>query len=115
MARNVTWGFPRSRVTAHDSSAPSGSAEIRHPYHPLRGKRFPILKSRCVRGVDCLVLQGSESGTFSVARDWTDRAQPDAYRDANVAPCFLRVETLLQLLEIIDSQDAKIEVDRNDA
>jgi len=81
-------------------------------YHPLRGKRFPILKSRCVRGVECLVLKGSEAGTFSVPRDWTDRGHPDAYRDANVAPCFLRLETLLQVVEILGEQDKEIEVDR---
>ena len=86
--------------------------EITHPYHPLRGKHFPFLKSRCVRGVECLILQGSESGTFSVPIDWTDRMRPDAYRDANVAPGFLRLEILLQVVEIMNSQCAKTEVDR---
>jgi hypothetical protein len=86
-------------------------AQIIHPYHPLCGKHFPILKSRCVRGVECLVLRGSESGTFSVPRDWTDRAHPDAYRDADVAPRFLRLETLLQVVEIMKAQDQEIKVD----
>ena len=103
--------FRRSRVIAHDSSAPSGLAEIIHPYHPLRGQPFRILKSRCVRGVECLVLQGSESGTFSVPRVWTDRAHPDAYRDANVAPRILTLETLLLVVEIMKVQDQKIKVD----
>ena len=84
----VRSAYRRPRATAHDPSAPSGSVEIMHPYHPLRGKRFPFLKSRCVRGVDCLILQGSESGTFSVPIDWTDRMRPNAYLDANVAPNF---------------------------
>ncbi len=86
--------------------------EITHPYHPLRGKRFPFLKSRCVRGVECLILQGSESGTFSVPTDWTDRMRPNAYVDANVTPRFLRLETLLQVIEVMDSQCEKTEVDR---
>ena len=75
-----------------------------HPYHPLRGKQFPILKSRCVRGVECLVLKGSEPGTFAVPRDWTDHATPDAYQDASVAPSCLRLETLLKIVEIINAQ-----------
>ncbi len=112
MAQNVTWAFRRSQVTAHDSNAPSGSAEIVHAYHPLHGKRFPILKSRRVRGVECLILQGSESGTFSVPRQWTDRAIPDAYRDADVSPRFLKLETLLEVVELIRTCDTKIEVDR---
>jgi hypothetical protein len=78
-----------------------------HPYHPLCGKYFPILKSRCVRGVECLVLQGSASGTFSVPLAWTDRARPNLYRDANVSPRLLKLETLLQIVELIDSKDHK--------
>ena len=82
-----------------------------HPFHPLRGKRFPILKSRCVRGVECLVLKGSESGTFSVPRDWTDHAHPDPYLDAMVSPRILRLETLLSVIEVIHALAMKSEVD----
>ena len=83
-----------------------------HPYHPLHGKRFPILTSRCVRGVECLILHGSESGTFSVPRQWTDRAIPDAYHDADVSPRFLKLETLLEVVDLIRIHDTKIEVDQ---
>jgi hypothetical protein len=48
-----------------------------------------------------LILQGSESGTFSVPRRWTDRAIPDAYRDADVSPRFLKLETLLEVVDLI--------------
>ena len=82
-----------------------------HPFHPLRGKQFAVLKSRCVRGVECLVLKGSESGTFAVPRDWTDRARPDAYRDAEVTPRFLRLESLLSIVELAKSNSKKSEVD----
>jgi hypothetical protein len=69
--------------------------------------RFPILKSRCVRSVECLILQGSPSGTFSVRRAWTDRAQPNAYHDANVPDRVLTLETLLRIVELIDSPATK--------
>jgi hypothetical protein len=103
MGVSVRWGLRRSHLTAHDSSAPSGSVEIVHPFHPLRGKQFAVLKSRVVRGVECLVLKGSESGTFAVPRDWTDQARPDAYRDAEVMPRFLRLEYLLPIVELSNS------------
>ena len=77
--------------------------EIVHPFHPLRGKQFAVLKSRCVRGVECLVLKGSDSGTFAVPRDWTDQARPDVYRDADVAPRFLKLESLLSIIELSNS------------
>jgi hypothetical protein len=38
--------------------------------------------------------------------------RPNAYVDANVAPRFLRLETLLQIAEILDFQDTITEVDR---
>jgi hypothetical protein len=74
--------------------------EIRHPFHPLRGKQFAVLKSRLVRGVECLILKGSESGTFAVPREWTDQARPDAYRDAELAPRLLLFESLLSIVEL---------------
>jgi hypothetical protein len=38
--------------------------------------------------------------------------RPNAYVDANVAPRFLRLETLLQIVKIMDFQDTTTEVDR---
>ena len=78
-----------------------------HPFHPLRGKQFAVLKSRLVRGVECLILKGSESGTFAVPRDWTDQARPDAYRDAEIAPRFLKLDSLLSIVELSNSISEK--------
>jgi hypothetical protein len=57
---------------------PSGCAEITHPFHPLKGKSFVILKCRSVAGVETLVLQGSSRGTFAVPKEWTDQFDPCA-------------------------------------
>jgi hypothetical protein len=42
-----------------------GWAEICHPFHPLRGQRFPVLKKRRIAGNDTLILRGLDCGTFS--------------------------------------------------
>jgi Family of unknown function (DUF5372) len=63
-----------------------GSAEITHPFHPLRGQRFPILKRRRVRGVDTLLLQGTTLGSFAVSREWTDQANPPLVSSNKAAP-----------------------------
>jgi hypothetical protein len=55
-----------------------GSAEVTHPYHPLRGQRFVVLKVRHVSGVETLSLRHAELGSFAMAREWTDWAPPDA-------------------------------------
>ena len=54
-----------------------------------------------MRGVECLILKGSESGTFAVPRDWTDLARPDADHDAGIDPRRLELESLLALVEFL--------------
>jgi hypothetical protein len=81
-----------------------GWAEIRHPFHPLRGQRFEVLKTRRIAGVDTLILREMERGSFSVAREWTDWADlplsdslgiPTRRLDARL---LLELATLLELL-----------------
>ncbi|MBI4876358.1 MAG: hypothetical protein HY822_17110 [Acidobacteria bacterium] len=72
--------------TALESSSHWGWAEIRHPFHPLRGQRFEVLKERRLAGVDTLILCEVERGTFSVAREWTDWADPSLYDSLGLPP-----------------------------
>ena len=101
MGGNVRWASPRSAPTAQSDSSPLGWAEIRHPFHPLRGESFLILKQRRVAGVDTLVLRGLERGSFSVARDWTDRADPCPYQALGLLPRF-DVTLLLELAKLLE-------------
>jgi hypothetical protein len=94
-------GSRQSKVIAPSCSKPSGSVEITHPFHPLFGQRFFVLKFRTVLGVDCVILKGSPSGTFSVPRNWTSLPRNDRYQDAGVAPRILRLESLLELSKLV--------------
>ena len=49
-----------------------GSTAITHPFHPLRGQRFPVLKIRRVSGVPCVSLRHADRGSFAVPQEWTD-------------------------------------------
>jgi hypothetical protein len=49
-----------------------GSVEITHPFHPLRGQKFGVLKLRTVSGLARLSLRHPELGTLAVPADWTD-------------------------------------------
>jgi hypothetical protein len=69
----------QSHRTALRSRQPLGSAEVTHPFHPLRGHRFVVLKVRRVSGVDTLSLRHSELGSFAMPREWTDWAPPNAH------------------------------------
>ncbi|MDF3881390.1 DUF5372 family protein, partial [Cupriavidus basilensis] len=79
-----------------------GWAEIRHPFHPLRGQRFPVLKTRRVAGVDTLLLGHVERGSFSIAREWTDWGAPSVPDDGDVAMRHFDLSMLLELVTLID-------------
>jgi len=55
-----------------------GSAEVTHPFHPLRGKKFVVLKLRTVSGVATLSVRHPELGSFAIPEDWTDWAAATA-------------------------------------
>jgi hypothetical protein len=76
-----------------------GWAEITHPFHPRKGQRYQILKSRRVSGKDSLILKDPRSGTFAVDRDWTNLADP--YVAKGPRPPILDFKTLIKLFIII--------------
>jgi hypothetical protein len=79
-----------------------GSAEVTHPFHPLRGQRFVVLKVRRVSGVETLSLRHSELGSFAMPREWTDWAPPNAHvTPAGDQPLTADAFGLLALNELI--------------
>ena len=79
-----------------------GWAEIRHPFHPLRGQRFEVLKKRRVAGVDTLILRELERGSFSVAREWTDWGDPTLSDSLGLPPQRLNIQSLLELVTLLE-------------
>ncbi len=76
-----------------------GSAEITHPFHPLRGQRFPVLKIRCVSGVACVSLRHADLGSFAVPQEWTDWGAP---YEAVQEPLIIHAPGLADLAAIVD-------------
>ena len=74
-----------------------GWAVITHPFHPRRGQRFRVLKSRRYRGEATLILEGGECGTFSILEDWTDKAAPTSVAAARR----LSAPALLELIQLV--------------
>ena len=85
------------------SHSPLGWAEIVHPFHPLRGRRFEVLKKRRVAGVDTLILRELERGTLSIPREWTDWADPSPYDSLTLPPHHLAADCLLELAALVDA------------
>jgi hypothetical protein len=79
-----------------------GWAEIRHPFHPLRGQRFEVLKKRRTAGVDTLILRECKRGSFSIAREWTDWADPSLSESLGLQPQRLDADSLLELVALLE-------------
>jgi hypothetical protein len=79
-----------------------GWAEICHPFHPLRGQRFEVLKKRRVAGIDTLILRELKHGSFSVAREWTDWADPPTSNAVDFPAQRLDPQSLLELVTLLE-------------
>jgi hypothetical protein len=79
-----------------------GSAEVTHPFHPLCGHRFVVLKVRRVSGVETLSLRHADLGSFALLREWTDWAPPGTQTaPTGVQPLFVDAFGLLGLVELV--------------
>ena len=62
--------------TALRSRQPLGLVEVTHPFHPLRGQKFVVLKLRTVSGVPTLSVRHADLGSFAIPEGWTDWSVP---------------------------------------
>ena len=88
--------------TALDCNSHLGWAENCHPFHPLRGQRFEVLKKRRLAGVDTLILRECKRGSFSIAREWTDWADPPLYNSLGLPPRRLDADSLFELVTLLE-------------
>src|SRR6202048_100923 len=96
------WGSPQPHRTALQSRQPLGSAEVTHPFHPLCGHRFVVLKVRRVSGVETLSLRHADLGSFALPREWTDWAPPGTQSaPTGVQPLLVDAFGLLGLVELV--------------
>ena len=67
-----------------------------------------MLKTRRLAGVDTLILRGLEHGSFSVAREWTDWADPDPYSALGLPPRRLDLDLLLDLANLLEHLSSQL-------
>jgi hypothetical protein len=79
-----------------------GWAEIRHPYHPLHGQQFRVLKQRRLADIDTLILRECERGSFSVPREWTDWADPYPHAGLDLPAQRLDADSLFELVTLLE-------------
>ena len=102
MVDNARSRSPQPHRTALQSRQPLGSAEVTHPFHPLCGHRFVVLKVRRVSGVETLSLRHADLGSFALPREWTDWAPPGTQTaPTGVQPLLVDAFGLLGLAELV--------------
>jgi hypothetical protein len=99
--------------TAQIPNESLGWAEVSHPFHPLRGQRFPVLKTRRVAGMETLILREPVRGSIAVRREWTDWGATTACGPVAMLQQ-LAFEALLELAKLVEDlgHPAPTEVDR---
>jgi hypothetical protein len=76
---------------------------ITHPFHPLVGQRFAILKVRKIAGQDVLSLYDRKRGSLTMPRAWTDQAEPSPYAGLSEPALILDVHCLLKVHELLQA------------
>jgi Family of unknown function (DUF5372) len=89
-----------------------GWALITHPFHPLSGQRFPILKIRKIGGEDVLSLYDETRGSLPIPRDWTDQALLPPYAGLIEPAPILDLQCLLKLHELVRAATKRIDDER---
>ena len=84
-------------------------ALITHPFHPLSGQRFAILKIRKIAGQEVLSLYDDKVGSLPILRDWTDQAVLCPHAGLIEPAPILEVRCLLKLHDLVRAATKRID------
>ena len=74
---------------------------MNHPFHPLKGQSFPVLKTRWLSGRETLILRDLERGSISVLREWTDWGELSPLQTLEKDSRRFALSLLLELIELV--------------
>lgn len=86
-----------------------GWALITHPFHPLKGQRFAILKIRKIAGREVLSLYDDKRGSLPIPRDWTDQALLSPHAGLIEPAPILEARCLLKLHDLVQAITKRID------
>jgi hypothetical protein len=95
--------------TTLSSNPALGWALITHPFHPLKGRRFAILKIRKAAGREVLSLYDEQRGSLPIPRDWTDQAVPSANAGLIEPAPILDARCLLKLHDLVQTLTKRVD------
>jgi len=82
---------------------------VTHPFHPLLGKRFLVLKVRRIGRREVLSLFDEHKGTLALPREWTDHAPPSPCSSMLAQAPVLEVACLIELRNLVSMIQKRID------
>ena len=76
---------------------------ITHPFHPLRGREFPLLDERRNRHGDRVWFQADDGVLRTVPRAWTSLAACDPFEVIAAGRAWFRPEDLTHLVALVSA------------
>jgi hypothetical protein len=72
---------------------------ITHPFHPLRGRSFELIKVAANRHGGRVWVVGADGGRLPFPRAWTDLADIDPWQQAAAGRTPFRLDDLVQVAD----------------
>ena len=95
---------PSSKLQNAPGAVEAPQIRITHPFHPLRGTRFPFVVTKSLWGEDRVTVQRPDGTVWSIPVGWTDCAPPDPVVVAGRGRAPFRLEDLLRLAELVSER-----------
>ena len=113
--RDIRAGSSRSRARRtgwrEQSIAPRASGEaqtfrVTHPFHPLRGRTFPLVDCRQTWGEDRVYFHDDAGQLARLPRQWTDVVPDDPTVVVGAGRAHFRYDDLCRLADLLTGLDA---------
>ena len=75
--------------------------EVTHPFHPLLGQTFEVLRRRKAWGDERVMYLDDAGATKQIPLAWTNLAPVDAFVQIAAGRCALRTSDLLALVALV--------------
>ena len=94
----MRWHSPRNTP---DRDVEAETFEVTHPFHPLRGQRFRLVKHRHTWGEDRAYFRDDEGQLVSVPAAWTSLSARDPFVEIAAGRSDFRPVDLIELAALV--------------
>lgn len=75
--------------------------QVTHPFHPLSGKKFEVLRCRKIWGEERVTYLNAKGEARRIPLAWTSLALPDPFLTVSAGRSMLHVKNLLDMVALV--------------